>query len=61
MAAATVSVYARLPVYGPGAALLSVAVTVKLKLPPAVGVPESVPSAASASPAGSAPAVMANV
>ncbi len=41
--------------------VLSVAVTMKLKLPGAVGVPDSVPSAARVRPVGSAPAVTAKV
>lgn len=54
--AATVSVSVPLvAVNGPAPVLLSVAVTVKLNVPPAVGVPESVPLLASEMPAGSAP------
>ena len=40
---------------------LSVAVTVNMKVPAVVGVPESVPSGASVSPAGAAPVVTAQV
>ena len=53
--ALTVRVYAWLPV----ALVLSVAVIVKLKLPPAVGVPDSVPvELLSVKPAGNAPALI---
>jgi len=41
--------------------LVSVALIVKLNVPPAVGVPESVPDEDSVNPAGSAPALMVNV
>ena len=41
--------------------LLSVLVMVKLKLPPAVGVPDSAPADDSVMPTGSAPAVTAYV
>ena len=43
------------PVNGPVPVLLSVAVMEKLKLPDDVGVPDSVPLLASASPAGKVP------
>ena len=59
--AAMVSVYAWLPENGPGNALPSVAVTVKLKLPPAFGVPVTAPPADSVRPAGNAPAVTAKL
>src|SRR5436853_606048 len=45
----------------PGFCALSVAVTLKANGPMAVGVPESVPSGASASPPGKAPEVTAQV
>jgi hypothetical protein len=45
----------------PGACALSVALTVKANAPTEVGVPESVPSEASVSPAGKAPEVIAQV
>jgi hypothetical protein len=45
----------------PGDCALSVAETVKANEPAAVGVPESVPSGASASPPGKAPEVTAQV
>ena len=51
--------YAWLLLNGPGNGLLSVAVIVKLKAPPAVGVPESVPPGDSVRPAGNAPTVTA--
>jgi hypothetical protein len=53
MGAAMVSVYARLPVYGaPVPVLESVAVTVTLNVPPAVGLPDSTPALVSVRPAG---------
>jgi hypothetical protein len=56
------SVSACVPLKGaPVPVLLSVALTVKLKLPAAVGVPESAPLLLKVTPAGSAPLVMANV
>ena len=56
--AAIVSVYAFEPVNGaPVPVELSCAVTVKLNVPPAVGVPESVPEEESVKPAGRAPDV----
>ena len=60
---AIVSAYAFDPVNGPPlpAAVLSVAVMVKLNVPPAVGIPESAPADVSVTPAGSDPAVTANV
>ncbi|MNN21340.1 hypothetical protein D3C81_1346570 [compost metagenome] len=57
--AATVPEYAREPEYGPAPVLLSVAVTVKLYAPAAVGVPDKVPSGARFKPAGTLPAVTA--
>src|SRR5450830_680079 len=58
--AATVMEYAREPVNGaPMPALRSVAVTVKLYGPDAVGVPDRVPSDARLRPVGRLPAVMA--
>ena len=57
--AASTNEYALLPVYGTVPVELSVAVTVKLNVPPAVGVPESAPELLSVNPAGSAPAVTA--
>ena len=58
---AMTSVYARVPANGPGNGLLSLALTVKLKVPPAVGVPLSTPPEERVSPAGSAPAVTVKV
>ena len=55
----TVRVYDLLPVYGPVPVELSVAVAVKLKAPPAVGVPDSTPELLSVNPAGNAPVVTA--
>ncbi len=52
-----VRLYAALPVYGPVPVELSVAVTVKLKTPPALGVPDKAPELLRVNPAGSAPAV----
>ena len=59
--AAMVSEYAWLPENGPGNGLLSVAVRVKLKVPPAVGVPESAPAVDSVRPAGRLPEVTAKL
>src|SRR5579862_7545892 len=59
--AAIVTLYAWLALYGPVPVELSVAVTVKLKVPAAVGVPESRPLGASGTPVGVAPEVTANV
>ncbi|OEZ78565.1 hypothetical protein JAB6_49690 [Janthinobacterium sp. HH104] len=56
---ATVSEYARVPAYGPLPVELSVARTVKLKVPPAVGVPASRPALDKVTPAGKAPALTA--
>lgn len=53
--APTVNVYACVPLYGPVPAVESVALIVKLKLPPAVGVPLSRPAVVSVSPLGTAP------
>ena len=50
-------VYARLPEHP----LASVAVTVKVKLPPVVGVPEITPEDESVSPVGSVPVVTAKL
>ena len=61
MAALTVSVYALDPVNGPVPPVASVAVTVKLNEPVAVGVPLSVPFEAREIPEGKAPAVTAKV
>ena len=58
-AEATFNVKARAPLTGPAAPLESVAVIVKLKLPPAVGVPDNVPPEDRLRPAGRAPAVIA--
>ena len=58
---AMATVYAWLPLNGPGNGLESVAVTVKLKVPPAVGVPASTPPGLSVTPAGRLPAVTAKV
>ena len=54
-----VRVYALLPVNGPVPVELSVAVTVKLNVPPAVGVPDSTPELLSVNPAGNPPVVTA--
>src|SRR5215468_8371412 len=54
----TRTVYARAPVHTP---VLSVAVTVKLKLPSALGVPDRAPAVESVRPVGSDPEVTANV
>ena len=56
-AGSTTRASVRLPLNGPLPPELSVAVTVKLKVPPAVGVPLMVPPVARESPAGSAPPV----
>ena len=54
--ALTVSVYACVPLYGPLPVLESVALTVKLNEPAAVGVPLSVPPDERVKPAGREPA-----
>ena len=58
LGAATVIEYAWLPVYGPLPIEESFADTVKLKMPPAVGVPLMVPVFDKVKPAGNAPALM---
>ena len=46
---------ALVPLNGPVPLLLSVAVTLKLKVPPAAGVPERIPALDKLTPAGSEP------
>ena len=57
----TVNEYSWLPVYGPVPVLESLAWRVKVKLPPAVGVPVSAPLVESSKPAGKLPDVTENV
>ena len=52
---------ARLPEYGPAPVEESVAVTVKLNVPPAVGTPDRVPLLLRLTPAGSEPEVIAKL
>jgi len=58
LGAVVTKLYSCVPLYGPVPAVESVALIVKLKDPPAVGVPDSRPAVVSVRPAGNAPAEM---